>query len=160
MFMLLLILFTAVPALEFYLLFEIGSAIGAPETFAIIIVTGIAGAYLAKSQGLAILQKIQQELAQGQMPGRPILHGFLVFGGGLLLLTPGFLTDILGLCLVTPGTRHIIAGLLMEYFKKGIANGNIVFVNSATPNRPQDDYPEQELPSDVLEAEYSKKEID
>jgi UPF0716 protein FxsA len=96
MFGILILLFTLVPALEFYLLFSIGSEIGAANTFGIIILTGVVGAALAKMQGLAILGKLQSELNQGKMPAAEIAHGFIVFGGGLLLLTPGFMTDVLG----------------------------------------------------------------
>jgi len=127
MFGILLLLFTVVPALEFYLLFNIGSQIGAFYTFSIIILTGIAGAGLAKTQGLIILSKVQSEISGGKLPGDQILHGFLVFGGGLLLLTPGFLTDITGFCMVIPGSRHIILVFIKKMFKNGIQSGNIKF---------------------------------
>lgn len=127
MFLILLILFTVVPALEFYLLFKIGGTIGAGNTFLIIIGTGIVGAALAKAQGLSILNRISSTLSQGQLPASEIMHGFIVFGGGLLLLTPGFITDILGFCMVLPGTRHLIVVLLANYFERGIKSGNIKF---------------------------------
>lgn len=126
----LIILFTVLPALEFYLLFQVGSQIGAFNTFGIIIITGVVGAFLAKNQGLSILQKIQTDVGRGQMPGKHIVHGFIVFGGGLLLLTPGFITDILGFCMVIPGTRHIIVAMASNYLKRGIADGNMVFMSN------------------------------
>lgn len=127
MFGLLFILFTAVPAMEIFLLFEIGGKIGALNTFAVVILTGIYGAYLAKSQGMAVLARIQNELNQGKMPGDAIVHGLLVFGGGLLLLTPGFLTDVLGFSMVMPGPRHIIAKFLKDFFERSIQNGSTQF---------------------------------
>jgi UPF0716 protein FxsA len=154
---LLILLFTVVPALEFYLLFSIGSEIGAGNTFLIIILTGIIGAFLAKMQGLSILMKMQKELNQGQMPATGLLHGFIVFGGGLLLLTPGFITDALGFCMVIPGTRHIIVTLLMKFFERGIASGNVhVFTSfqgfsSSSQQRMESD-------KDVFEAEFEKKQ--
>ena len=91
MFLALLLLFTVIPALEIFLFIEIGGQIGAFNTFMIVIVTGIVGAALAKSQGLQIIQKIQTELNDGKLPADQFFHGLLVFGGGLLLLTPGFI---------------------------------------------------------------------
>jgi UPF0716 protein FxsA len=155
---LLILLFTLVPALEFYLLFTIGSEIGAGNTFLIIILTGVVGAFLAKLQGLAVLMSVQKELATGQLPGRQIVHGFIVFGGGLLLLTPGFITDALGFCMVIPGTRHLIVAAVMSYFKRGIASGNIVFMSNMKQSYQQ--YPPQEesLEGDVFEADFKEKE--
>lgn len=155
MFGLLVILFTLVPALEFYLLFTIGSEIGAINTFAIIILTGVIGAFLAKTQGLTIIYKVQRELAQGKMPGKQIAHGFIVFGGGLLLLTPGFITDALGFCMVIPGTRHFIVSLLIKYLKYATAKGTIQFMSSQSTKFYSRS---QETPSDVFEAQYRKRE--
>lgn len=127
MFGILVLLFTIIPAIEIYLLINIGGAIGGANTLIIVITTGIVGAALAKSQGLAILNKIQTDLSSGKLPANQIIHGLLVFGGGLLLLTPGFLTDILGLSMVFPGTRHLIVIYAKTIFEKGIKNGNIHF---------------------------------
>jgi len=124
----LIFFFTIVPATEFYLLFKIGGEIGAFNTFAVIILTGVVGATLAKAQGLSVFIGIQRELANGKMPTKQILHGFLVFGGGLLLLTPGFLTDAIGFCMVIPGTRHLIMQFLSRYFKQGLKNGSMQFM--------------------------------
>lgn len=127
MFAILLLLFTVVPALEIYLMIEVGSQIGGINTISIVILTGIIGASLAKSQGLSILQKIQRDLNKGALPADQIVQGFLVFAGGLLLLTPGFLTDLLGLSMVFPGTRHILVKFLKGKLEKGMQNGNIFF---------------------------------
>jgi UPF0716 protein FxsA len=127
MFGILVLLFTIIPAIEIYLLINIGGALGAVNTLIIVITTGIVGATLAKSQGLAIINKIQKDIGAGQLPADQIIHGLLVFGGGLLLLTPGFLTDILGLSMVFPGTRHLIVIFAKSALDKGIKNGNIHF---------------------------------
>ena len=123
----LVFLFTVVPALELYLLFTIGSEIGALNTIMIIILTGVVGASLARSQGFSILMKIQNEFNQGGIPGKEIIHGLMVFAGGLLLLTPGFMTDILGFCLVFPGTRHILFVFVHKLVMNALKNGNIRF---------------------------------
>jgi UPF0716 protein FxsA len=149
----LILLFTVVPALEFYLLFSIGSQIGAGNTFLIIILTGVIGAFLAKLQGLSVLMNIQETLNKGQIPATDIVHGFIVFGGGLLLLTPGFLTDVLGFCMVIPGTRHLIVLFLMNYFKKGVASGNIRFFTSVNIQSRGFEYEDNSI-----EADFTKKE--
>lgn len=167
MFGILLLLFTVVPALEIYLLINIGSQIGGLNTIAVVILTGIVGAALAKSQGLAIINKIQKDLNQGALPADQIIHGLLVFGGGLLLLTPGFLTDILGLSMVIPGTRHVLVKMLKAQFKKGIQNGNIFFSSnirsfnsSDFTNDFTDDFSgrsSENISGDIIEVDFVEK---
>ena len=127
MFPIFFLLFTAVPAIELYLLFTVGAQIGALNTIFIIIATGIVGAALAKAQGLSLIYQVQHDLNQGKVPATKIIEGFSVFGGGLLLLTPGFATDILGFCMIIPGTRHIMAAFIKRMFMRGIEKGNIQF---------------------------------
>jgi UPF0716 protein FxsA len=159
-------LFTVVPAIEIYLFIEIGGKIGSLNTFMIVIVTGIVGASLAKSQGLQIIQKIQTELNRGALPADQFIHGLLVFGGGLLLLTPGFLTDILGLSMVFPLTRFFMIGFAKDVINKGMKNGNInVFTTNGSPSsKEKSDFfnssPEEKSESidNVIEADFSRKE--
>lgn len=161
MFALLLLAFTVVPAIELYLLISVGAKIGGFNTIAIVIATGIVGAALAKSQGLAVLQKIQDNLAQGQLPTGQILHGLLIFGGGLLLLTPGFLTDLLGLSMVFPGTRFAWVMFLKNRFKKGIQKGNIHFYSSTTSTHADSNSKAQHEPrvdDNTFEAQYEVKD--
>jgi UPF0716 protein FxsA len=121
---LLILLFTVVPALELYLLFAIGAKIGGLNTILVIITTGILGAALAKSQGLQILRNIQDQANRGELPGDQIIQGLMVFAGGLLLLTPGFMTDVIGFSLVLPGTRHLLMVLVKKMLHNSIQNGN------------------------------------
>jgi UPF0716 protein FxsA len=90
MFIKLLIIFIFVPVLEIYILLEAGRIIGLGATMSLIILTGIAGAWLARSQGVEIIRRIQNETADGQMPGTSLIDGALILVGGLTLLTPGF----------------------------------------------------------------------
>ncbi|MBT3984526.1 MAG: FxsA family protein [Bacteriovoracaceae bacterium] len=166
MFFVLLLLFTVVPALEIYLLITASSAIGGGYTIGIVLLTGLVGAALAKSEGLSILGKIQSEMSKGQLPANQFIHGLLVFGGGLLLLTPGFLTDILGLSMVIPGSRHLLVSLLKGYFKKGIETGNIHFASNINFQSFQSNFDSQsagpsshtesQIGTKVFEAEYSE----
>jgi len=171
MFPLLVLLFTVIPAIEIYLLFSIGDQIGGLNTLAVVILTGVVGASLAKSQGLAILGSIQGDLSKGALPTTQLTHGLLVFGGGLLLLTPGFLTDILGLSMVFPGTRHVLVVFLKSYFERAIKSGNVKFgsfgsgagfsySSARTEGREQDPFTHKvnnQVEPDVFEAEFKEK---
>lgn len=171
MFPILVLLFTVIPAIEIYLLFSIGAEIGGLNTLAVVVLTGIVGASLAKSQGLAILSGIQGELSKGALPANQLMHGFLVFGGGLLLLTPGFLTDIIGLSMVFPGTRHILLVFLKGFFENAIKSGNIKFASfgqsgagfgySSTSTHRDESFqqtrPNKEVEPGVFEAEFKEK---
>jgi UPF0716 protein FxsA len=169
MFLILLLQFTVIPALEIFLFIEIGGRIGSINTFMIVIVTGIIGASLAKSQGIQIIQKIQSELNRGALPADQFIHGLLVFGGGLLLLTPGFLTDFLGLSMVFPVTRFFMIGFAKGIIEKGMKNGNInVFTTTGRPTGNPHDFgqqvydspPEEKVESvdNIIEADFSRKE--
>ncbi|MBT3219652.1 MAG: FxsA family protein, partial [Proteobacteria bacterium] len=92
----LLLLFTLVPAIELFILLQIGSLLGPNLAFVIILVTGLAGAWLAKREGWMVLQHLRQELQRGIPPANRLMEGVLVLAGGLLLITPGVLTDITG----------------------------------------------------------------
>lgn len=125
MFIKLLIIFTVVPILELYVLIEAGRQIGLGATIAMIFLTGIAGAYLARSQGFAIINKIQSELNQGALPAEELIDGAMVLAGGLLLLTPGFCTDLLGFCLLTPWTRSFLKVWIKKWLDQKIRRGEI-----------------------------------
>lgn len=135
MFGILVFLFTVIPALEIFLLFKIGAQIGGFNTVFIVIATGIIGASLAKSQGLSILMKIQNEVNKGGVPGNAIIQGLMVFAGGLLLLTPGFMTDIFGFSLVMPGPRHLLMFWVKKLVVKAMQNGNLNFQSFGSNGR-------------------------
>lgn len=108
----LFLLFTLIPVVELALLVEVGGRIGIAPTIAIVLTTGAVGAWLARAQGLRALQRLQEALRAAQFPGDEIFDGVVILAGGLLLLTPGFLTDILGFCALIPGTRHLLKTLI------------------------------------------------
>jgi len=125
MFIKLLILFIAVPAIEIYVLLAVGHLIGVWPTISLIFLTGIAGAYLARTQGSDTARRIQLALQNGEMPTEDLLDGAMIFAGGLTLLTPGFCTDMLGFCLLFPTTRNIIKELARTWFKKLAESGQM-----------------------------------
>ena len=92
----LLLLFIALPLAEIVLLIEIGSRIGTLATLAILVLTAVLGASLAYREGLKVLWRIQQKMAQGIMPDEELIDGVLILAAGIVLLTPGLLTDAAG----------------------------------------------------------------
>ena len=113
----LFILFVLVPALELYLLIEIGAVIGAWNTFLLILGTGFLGSWLAKSQGLATWRSMNQRFGQGQIPGKELMDGAIILVCAALLLTPGILTDAIGLAGLVPVTRSVFRNTLTSFFK-------------------------------------------
>ena len=100
--------FTIIPIIEIYLLIEIGSMFGALTAVTLVILTGFLGAFLARMQGLQTLYRIQESLREGRMPSGELLDALLIVIAGLVLLTPGFLTDSAGFLLLIPATRNYI----------------------------------------------------
>ncbi|MFH1002061.1 MAG: FxsA family protein [bacterium] len=123
----LLILFVIIPVTELYILIEVGKKIGSLTTIGVIILTGIIGAYLVKSQGFMILRKIQNDLNEGIIPGDSLIQGAIILAGGILLLTPGFVTDILGFILLIPVSRNIVKKYLLKWLKGKIKEGNFYY---------------------------------
>ena len=123
MFFKLTLLFTLGPLLEIYVLIRIGEMIGALETIALVVLTGVVGAALAKTQGLLILRRIQQELYHGELPGDELLSGLCVLIGGAFLITPGIISDVLGFLLILPATRKIFKDFLKRKANRMIQDG-------------------------------------
>ncbi len=122
----LLLLFTVVPLVELALLIEVGRKIGVMNTVVIVIITGVTGAALARAQGFQVINRIQGELSQGQLPGDSLIDGVLVLAGALLLLTPGLVTDVFGFCILVPFTRLMLKSYLKDYFREKMNKGEIV----------------------------------
>ena len=112
----LFILFVLVPALELYLLIQVGTLVGAWNTFLLILGTGLLGSWLAKSQGLATWRAINQRFGQGQIPGKELMDGAIILVCAALLLTPGILTDAIGLAGLIPVTRTVFRNTLTALF--------------------------------------------
>jgi len=121
----LLLVFSLVPLLELFVLFKVGALIGAVPALALILVTGIAGAYLARVQGFDLLRRVQNELAEGRLPATELFDGFLLLAGALLLLTPGFCTDLFGFFLLVPSSRAWIKRPLANWLERQLAKGSL-----------------------------------
>ena len=122
MFVRLLILFTVVPLIELALLIKLGNLIGLWPTISIVIVTGVLGAALARNQGTRTVVAIRAELAEGRAPTESLLNGLLILVGGVVLLTPGLLTDLLGFSLLIPLTPGLPETGSKKNFKTGSGN--------------------------------------
>jgi len=128
MFQLLFVLFILVPIIEITVLMQVGELIGAWPTVAIVIISAWLGAKFVRQQGLTTLQSVQTKMAQGEMPSSEIVTGLMLLVAGVLLVTPGFVTDIFGLSLLIPAVRAALAATVQKHIKTGPAG---VFGNSA-----------------------------
>ncbi|MFC1550516.1 FxsA family protein [Candidatus Neomarinimicrobiota bacterium] len=104
----LLILFIGIPLIEILILIELGSIYGFWPTVLLVVGTGILGASLARLYGVNIWMEIQKDLAAGRIPTDKLVDGLLILVGGIVLLTPGLLTDIAGFLLLIPFSRQFI----------------------------------------------------
>lgn len=123
----LILLFTLLPLIDFAILLNIGSYIGFKYTLAIVILTGLTGAYFAKREGRDIITKIKFDISQGKMPADELLGGLCVIIGGAFLLAPGLITDVLGLMLVLPITRTSFVNIIKRRFKSMLTGGSLWF---------------------------------
>ena len=119
------LLFIAVPLLELFILIRLGGAIGLMPTLALCVLTGVAGAWLARREGLRALWSYQERLARGGVPGRALMDGLCILVGGAVLLTPGLLTDLLGFALLLPPTRRWIQARMKQRIERQVAEGSI-----------------------------------
>ena len=124
----LLLLFIIVPLVELAILVYLGIFIGTWYTpILIVVVTGFMGALLARSQGIATLARIRSSLEQGLIPSDELFNGVLILIGGLVLLTPGILTDILGFALLVPPTRRAIGRLIRNWISRKLQSGEMYY---------------------------------
>ncbi len=117
MFLILLALFIVVPIVEIALFIQVGGALGVGMTVALVVLTALVGASLVRSQGLQTIMSVQTRLQQGEMPAQQIVEGVMLAVAGVLLLTPGFMTDAFGMIFLLPAPRAAIAKQLMSRVK-------------------------------------------
>ncbi|MZQ84992.1 membrane protein FxsA [Paenibacillus sp. 5J-6] len=129
MFRIILAIFIIVPAIEISVLIALGHFVGGWTTFGLILLSGFLGAYFAKREGRKVLEYARFEWSQGQLPAQQLLDGICIFLGGILLITPGFITDIFGFLLVFPYTRPIFKVMLLALIQRQISKGNIHWIN-------------------------------
>jgi UPF0716 protein FxsA len=118
---LLVALLIIVPIVELAVILQVGQWLGVWETLALLLAISVAGAWLVKGQGLAVLRRIRMETAMGRLPGRSVVDGALVLVAGILMLTPGFVTDALGLVLLVPATRVPLREAMLRRWSRRFA---------------------------------------
>ncbi|MGQ0823814.1 MAG: FxsA family protein [Actinomycetota bacterium] len=116
MLVLLLIAFVAVPIVELYVIIQVGQEIGILNTLGVMIIMSVIGAWLARHEGAWVLKRMRDQLDAGRMPTNELIDGALILAGGLLLLTPGFVSDAVGILLLFPPTRVPFRALLKRRF--------------------------------------------
>lgn len=124
----LIALFVITPLIELALLIWVGTWIGFWPTMAIVLATGALGAMLARGQGARVLQEIRADLATGRMPASHLLDGVLILVGGILLITPGVLSDVAGIALLVPATRTRLKRALKRRLEWMIQSGQVNFI--------------------------------
>lgn len=122
----LLVLFLVVPLAELYVIIQVGQAFGALNTIGLLILVSAAGAWLVKREGIGIWRRFQRQVEAGTVPGREIADGVMVLFAGALLLTPGFLTDVLALALLLPPVR---AGVRTAALARAARRAGIIRIN-------------------------------
>ena len=113
------LLILVVPIAELYVIFQVAGVIGGWNTLALLVLESLIGAWLLKRQGRGALRRVAQALDEGRVPGRELVDGFLLVLAGVLMITPGFLTDIVGFLLLLPPTRSLVRGVLIRRFRAG-----------------------------------------
>ncbi len=147
MFLLILALFILVPIAELYVIIQVGGAIGLLPTLAILILDSILGTWLLRSQGRAAWERFNAALSRNRVPAREVFDGAMIILGGALLLTPGFITDIVGLCLLLPPTRALVRRGATALAARRMGFGWIVTgVGTARAGRTPGDQPQNGAP--------------
>ena len=154
MFQILLIAFLAIPILEIYLLFQVGGIIGVAWTIVIVIATAVIGASLLKQQGISTWTRLNQSIAQGQLPPTVLVEGILLLLSGAFLLTPGFFTDAVGFLVLIPPVRKAFAAFLL---RRGIfLAGSSATYRSQTYSRHESQQSSTQSPN-VIEGEFEER---
>ena len=141
----LLLLFVLTPMIELYLLFRVhfwmaesvGTFPALMLTLGTVFVTGVIGSYLAKSQGFLVFSRLRQKLLKREQPSDEVVEGIMILVGGVMLLSPGYLTDIIGLSCVFPWTRVFLRKTVMIYAKKLVGVGFINVIQYNKNNQKQ-----------------------
>ncbi len=147
MFRTLFLLFLLVPAVELYVLIKVGGVIGALPTILLTIFTAVLGAYLMRVQGMVTMQKVQYAMMMGQSPQQEAVEGVFIFLGGVMLLVPGLVTDLMGFLFLIPSVRAFFAKALLS---------KLVVPRNREGGRTYDGQAEVKRPDkiEVIEAEW------
>lgn len=125
----LLAAFIIMPVLELAVLFKVNDSFGLVNTLALVIFTGVAGAFLAKAQGIMVMTRAHRDLAQGRLPAPHLMDGVMILVAGVLLITPGLITDTVGFLLLVPAVRRAIRAWLRIKLEQKLRDGSFRVTN-------------------------------
>lgn len=145
--------FTIIPFVELYILFQLADLTSPLTALTIVILTGIVGAFIAKREGLYIFKQTQNQLAQGQLPKDTLIEGLCVLIGGILLLTPGILTDLFGFSLLFPITRIIYRETIKKHFKT-----KVQYKMYTGQKQTQENNYDTETEDEIIDIDYKEKD--
>ncbi len=158
-------MFAVLPIVEIALLVNIGEQIGGWNMVGIVIFTAFVGAYLVRREGLSTLMQAQQKMQAGAMPGQEMAEGLLLVIAGVLLVTPGFITDGLGFLMSFPLTRPLIAKSMMKQVTVGMMNGqnqtshsSFQYQTSQNQAHNQAKWDPNQTGEDIIEGEFVTKD--
>ncbi len=166
----LFLFFIIMPIAEMWLLIEVGQLIGAPLTIAAVVATAALGVYWLRQQGLATFARLNQRLQSGELPAQELAEGFMLAIGGALLLTPGFVTDMLGFSCLFPLSRRWLARSIYQQLAANRVQAAVYTSHgskqnaAAGPRRgPQAhsdaiSHPKRDRRSETIEGEYTVEE--
>lgn len=158
----LFLLFVLLPIIEIMVLINVSGSIGGLNTFFIVIITAFFGAYFVRQQGFSLITQVQSKTARGEAPGAELAEGMLLLVAGVLLITPGFITDAMGFLFTLPFSRKPIASFLIAQVLKRQPNG---FHFTAHSDFGRNDQKQQNSPfeqnqsndGDIIDCEYTDK---
>lgn len=116
----LFLLFTVGPTIELALLIYLWNQVGGLQTVALVLFTGFVGAALARWQGVKAILRVQRRVGRGQLPADELFDGVLILVAGVVLVTPGILTDLMGFALLIPPVRNVVKSMLRSWAKRNI----------------------------------------
>ncbi|HEX9991607.1 MAG TPA: FxsA family protein [Acidimicrobiales bacterium] len=121
MIVLLGLLFLVVPIAELAVILQVAHGIGVLNTIAVLVLVSVVGAWLVKREGVGVLRRLQRSVDRGQLPHRELVDGGLILLAGALLITPGFLSDVLGVVLLLPPTRAVVRAAVLARVRRRVA---------------------------------------
>lgn len=127
------LLFLVVPAIEIFVILQVGSLIGLWPTLGVIAATAVAGAWLTRREGFTAVRKLQEAMLTGREVGGSLLGAALILVAGVLMLTPGFVTDVFGFLLLIPQTRAVMQRVLRQHVERRIARGDMFVFSPGGP---------------------------
>jgi len=170
----LFLLFIIIPIIEITLLINVGQTIGAWYTIGLVLLSAFIGVNMLRHQSLSTLMRARSRMDSGEIPAQEMVEGLVLAVGGALLITPGFVTDIIGFCCLIPMTRHALVKPLLRQFAVSAARQGSAFVQYPPPeqssssvetdqaessfNRNRTSRPDSNKAGEIIDGEYRRED--